>query len=433
MLADGGGHGAIASDVASDAGLELPLLSDELQGRLAASLPATAATGNPVDLAGGGEQDFNNFAITARILLESGEVDGVLMSGYFGGYAQYSEEFEEAEVAVARDIARAVVDTGRPLVAQTMYHSAPAAEAQREGGIPVYATIEAAAMATVAIVERPSPTGAPSLPAQTPGDLDDGYFGSRDLLAAAGVPFVDARRAVGVEAAVAAGLELGFPVVLKALGTLHKTDAGGVRVGIADGQELEAAARDMHERLAPPEFSVERMAPLGDGVELIVGARQDARFGPIALVGLGGIYAETFEDVAIGLAPLDPQEAERLLRSLRGAALLGPVRGRPALDVAAAGRAAAALSLAGGGAPGHRGDRDQPPAGDARRRAGPGRAHHPERRRRCWLTAATRARSRWSPAAAAAWGGRWRRSSRGWARRWPSPGGGRSRSRRPSR
>ena len=179
---------------------------------------------------------------------------------------------------------------------------------------------------------------------QTPGDLDDGYFGSRDLLAAAGVPFVDARRAVGVEAAVAAGLELGFPVVLKALGTLHKTDAGGVRVGIADGQELEAAARDMHERLAPPEFSVERMAPLGDGVELIVGARQDARFGPIALVGLGGIYAETFEDVAIGLAPLDPQEAERLLRSLRGAALLGPVRGRPALDVAAAGRAAAALS-----------------------------------------------------------------------------------------
>jgi len=267
------------------------------------------------------------------------------MSGYFGGYAQYSDEFEAAEVAVAHDIARAVVDTGRPLVAQTMYHSAPAAEAQREGGIPVYATIESAVMATVAILDRPPPSGAPSLPAVATGDLDDSYFGSRELLAAAGVPFVDARRAVGVEAAVAVGQELGFPVVLKALGTLHKTDSGGVRVGIADAEGLEAAARDMHERLGPPEFSVERMAPLGEGVELIVGARQDARFGPIALVGLGGIYAETFEDVAIGLAPLDPEEAERLLRSLRGAAMLGPVRGRPALDVAAAGRAAAALSL----------------------------------------------------------------------------------------
>ena len=433
VLADGGGHGAIASDVASDAGLELPLLSDELQGRLAASLPATAATGNPVDLAGGGEQDFNNFAITARILLESGEVDGVLMSGYFGGYAQYSEEFEEAEVAVARDIARAVVDTGRPLVAQTMYHSAPAAEAQREGGIPVYATIEAAAMATVAIVERPPPTGAPSLPAQTPGDLDDGYFGSRDLLAAAGVPFVDARRAIGVEAAVAAGLDLGFPVVLKALGTLHKTDAGGVRVGIADGQELEAAARDMHERLAPPEFSVERMAPRRRW------RRADRRRPPGRAVR--------------------PDRAGRAGRHLRGdvrgrgdrpraarsggggaAAPLAARRrvARPRARPAGAGRGGrgpcrSGVVLVGGGAPGHRGDRDQPPAGDARRRAGPGRAHHPERRRRCWLTAATRARSRWLPAAAAAWGGRWRRSSRGWARRWPSPDGGRSRSRRPSR
>ena len=328
VLADGGGHGAIASDVASACGLELPLLSRELQSRIAEALPATAATGNPVDLAGGGEQDFNSFATTVRLLLESGEVDGVLMSGYFGGYSQYSEEFEDAEVAVARNIVRAVADTGRPVVAQTMYHASPTSEAQREGGVPVYATIEAAAMATVAIIEEPPPAGAPALPDEVTGPLDDRYFGSRDLLAAAGVPFVEARRAAGVDEAVAAGRELGFPVVLKALATLHKTDAGGVRVGLADAGELEAAARDMQERLAPPEFSVERMAPLGEGVELIVGARRDARFGPIALVGLGGIYAETFEDVAIGLAPLDADEAERLLRSLRGAALLGPVRGQ---------------------------------------------------------------------------------------------------------
>ena len=311
---------------------------------------------------------------------------------------------------VARDIARAVVETGRPLVAQTMYHSAPAAEAQREGGIPVYATIEAAAMATAAIVERPSPTGAPSLPAQTPGDLDDGYFGSRDLLAAAGVPFVDARRAVGVEAAVAAGVELGFPVVLKALGTLHKSDAGGVRVGIADGQELEAAARDMHERLAPPEFSVERMAPLGDGVELIVGARQRRavradRAGRAGRHLRGGVRGRGDR----------PRAARRRTRrsgcSARCAAprCSAPVRGRPALDVAAAAACGGGAVAAGGGAA-----RTSP-----RSRSTPcwrrptarwrwTRASSRGRRRRCWLTAATRARSRWSPAAAAAWAGRWR-------------------------
>jgi acyl-CoA synthetase (NDP forming) len=345
VLADGGGHGAIASDVAADAGLELPLLSPVLQAKIAVALPTTAAVGNPVDLAGGGEQDFNNFSTTARLLLESGEVDGVLMSGYFGGYAQYSPEFEESEVAVARDIVRAVADTGRPVVAQTMYHASPTSEAQREGGVPVYATIESAAMAAEALVEEAPPAGAPALPDAVAGPLDDSYFGSRELLTAAGVPFVAARRAASVDEVVAVGEDMGFPLVLKALGTLHKTDSGGVRVGIADADELVAVARDMHERLAPPGFSVERMAPLSQGVELIVGARHDARFGPIALVGLGGIYAETFEDVAIGLAPLDPAEATELLRSLRGAALLGPVRGRPALDVEAAGAAAASLSM----------------------------------------------------------------------------------------
>lgn len=86
------------------------------------------------------------------------------------------------------------------------------------------------------------------------------------------------------------------------------------------------------------------MAPLADGVELILGARVDPRFGPVALVGLGGIYAEVLKDVAVELAPVDLAGAERLLRSLRGAPLLTGARGRPALDLAAAARVASALS-----------------------------------------------------------------------------------------
>jgi len=94
----------------------------------------------------------------------------------------------------------------------------------------------------------------------------------------------------------------------------------------------------------PKTLSLERMAPLHEGIELIVGARTDLRFGPVAMVGIGGIHAEVFEDIAIDLAPLDVVAAERLLRSLRGAPLLAGVRGRAPLDVGAAARAAAALS-----------------------------------------------------------------------------------------
>jgi hypothetical protein len=143
---------------------------------------------------------------------------------------------------------------------------------------------------------------------------------------------------------VAAGRELGYPVVLKALGILHKSDAGGVKVGIADEAALADAAADMHARLSPPEFSVERLAPLGDGVELIVGSRRDSRFGTVAQIGLGGIYAEVFKDNAVGLAPLSVEEAERLLSILRHAPLLGETRGRPAVNLRAAAEAAAALS-----------------------------------------------------------------------------------------
>ena len=100
----------------------------------------------------------------------------------------------------------------------------------------------------------------------------------------------------------------------------------------------------MDERLAPLGYSVETMVSTEDGVELIVGARRDPRFGPLVLVGLGGIYAELLRDVRVALAPAGPDELEELLLSLRGAGVLTGARGRTAVDVRAAAEAAAALS-----------------------------------------------------------------------------------------
>src|SRR4249920_374959 len=344
VIGDGGGHGAIACDVAATAGLELPLLSQELAGRLAASLPHTAATRNPVDLAGGGEQDFFSYARVARSVLESGEVDAVLLTGYFGGYSQYSDEFAGQEADVAREVARAAEESGRPLVAQTMYADSPTAAVLRAGSVPVYSSIESAVAVLAALLPRPPAPGSPELPAQRPLPELDGYFGARALLEAAGIEFVAARSvAAGGDVEAAAG-ELGYPVVVKALGRLHKSDVGGVVVGITGPDELRAAVADLRRRLDPPGFSVERMAPVHEGLELIVGAGRDPRFGPVAAVGLGGIYTEIFGDVAVGLAPLDVAEAERMLYSLRGAPLMAGARGRPPCDVRAAAEAAVALS-----------------------------------------------------------------------------------------
>jgi acyl-CoA synthetase (NDP forming) len=346
VLADGGGHGGIAAGLAAAAGLDVPELSPAVTARLRAALPPTAAVSNPIDLAGGGEQDIHSFDRTSAALLDSGEVDGVLLSGYFGGYNGYGLEMAARELAVADAMAASVARSGRPLVVHSMHPDQPAALRLRASGVPVYKTIDRAVAVLSRLTARAGRSlGAlPELPAPATPIAGHDYDAARALLAAGGVPFAAARTVQSAGEAVAAAAEVGYPVVLKALGLLHKSDAGGVVLGIGDEAALRAAVADLQARLSPAGLSVERMAPLADGVELIVGARWDARFGPMVLVGLGGIFAETLRDTAVALAPVGAAEAERLLRGLRGAPLLEGVRGRPPVDVAAAAEAVAALS-----------------------------------------------------------------------------------------
>jgi hypothetical protein len=155
-------------------------------------------------------------------------------------------------------------------------------------------------------------------------------------LALAGVPVVEVIPAADVDAAIGAAMALGFPVVLKldVAGLAHKSEAGGVVTQIADAAAAGAAAERLLS-LDLPRGAVRRgllVARQLAGVELIVGGRRDASFGPIVLVGLGGILAEALDDVAVRLAPIRPSDAAAMLRELRGAAILDGFRGRPAVN-----------------------------------------------------------------------------------------------------
>jgi acyl-CoA synthetase (NDP forming) len=330
VLADGGGHGVVAADVAARHGLELPPLGGELESKLAAALPKTAASQNPIDLAGGAEGDVRTFARVVQLVVDSGETDALLVTGYFGGYA------DEAE----REVAGALASADLPVVVHSLYPGSDALHA-----LPlVYADVEDAVRALALLAADRTPRMPAAVAGRKLPPVDPGYFASRELVATAGVPMVEARRVTSRVEARAAGDELGYPLVLKSLGSEHKSDAGGVVLGIGDAEALESA-------FPGGECSVERMAPLADGVELIVAARRDPRFGPLTLVGLGGVHAEVFRDTAVALAPVEPDEAAHLLLSLRCAPLLTGARGQPALDVAAAARAVSALSHIAAGAP----------------------------------------------------------------------------------
>lgn len=162
------------------------------------------------------------FARLTGTLLGSDELDGALLTGYFGGYCTMGEEFAAGEEAAAREIAAAAAATGKPLVAHTIYPRTATSAVLRAAGVPVYGDIGAAAAALADLHARTRPPGGvPALPPAAAPVTATGYLEDRAALAAAGVPLGPVRRAATLAEAHAAADELGFPLVLKALGLLH--------------------------------------------------------------------------------------------------------------------------------------------------------------------------------------------------------------------
>ena len=171
-------------------------------------------------------------------------------------------------------------------------------------------------------------------------------FDGADLLKQAGIPVVENILVNDYPEAARAADHLGFPVALKICSehVPHKTEQGGVILNITDSSGLNKAVREMKKQFAdiPHALLLQKMA--SPGTELILGARRDGVFGPVVLVGLGGIFTEIFRDTAIELAPVDEKEASVMLRRLKGSKLLDGYRSQKPLDVAVIARAVAALS-----------------------------------------------------------------------------------------
>jgi len=332
VLADGGGHGALACDLLEAAGLAVPEFPLALASELRGQLPPSAAVSNPVDLAG--TRDISTFARVLAAMLGSADVDGALVTGYFGGYGEYGPALASAEVTAAGAMADQARAHSKPLAVHTMYPDSAAARVLAERGVPVFGAVEDAAR-TLALLGSGGTVTAATPPPVAPPVTGDGYWDARRLLREAGVKFPAAALITAADQAATAA-EIGYPVVLKALGSPHKTDVGGVALGLTGEDQLRAAFADMSDRLRAPGYCVESMVDLTGGVELIAGVRTDPRFGPVAMVGLGGVFTEVLSDVAFALAPISPATAKRLLTGLRSAALLHGVRGRAAVDLDAA-------------------------------------------------------------------------------------------------
>ena len=205
ILTDGGGHGAVAADALGAAGLRIPVLTGPVTDELEAALWAQATVTNPVDLAGAGEQDLASYARGVQTLLASDQVDGVLLTGYFGGYSTEQSNLTAPELAAAHQMADAVAAQGKPLVVQTIYPESPACQVLRAVGIPVHRDVDRACTVLAGLVEPATAGLAEELPVPAPPVTDTSYDAARALFADAGVEFP-----VAVSVTDAAGLEAAF-------------------------------------------------------------------------------------------------------------------------------------------------------------------------------------------------------------------------------
>ena len=348
VVSDSGGQGALATDTLSRLGLVVPPLSESTSATLATLLPAAAAVANPIDLAGGGEQDLGTYHRVVDTLLASDEVDSVVLTGYFGCYGSDTPSLEKRELEVVETLAEGVVRHDRPVLVHSMSHDSQVVKSLRARAVPTLHTIDAVARSLAHAVQLWECTAVrtpvvPAGPAPQGGAPCD-YLDGRATLVALGVGYPVAVSVDTPSQLPAALAEMRAPYALKASWLEHKTESGGVVLGLQSLLEVTTALDEMWARLGPGRYVVEEMDTRPDTIELIVGTRRDRSFGPMVLVGAGGITAELYRDTELALAPVTEDEAERMLRSLRLAPVLEGWRGRPAVDVRAAARVVAAVS-----------------------------------------------------------------------------------------
>lgn len=341
VLGESGAFKALMLDLAEQLALPLPMLGDADSPALREALPNFVGVSNPLDMTAQGLVEPDLYARTLAALIGDARIGAVIM-----GIIQTDPVTTGIKVppllrALEGGAGKAVIfaglDEGAPI---------PAGEiaALHALSVPYFPSPERVLRAVARLVSRSVPASAgdaagPVLDLPLAGGVVPEYL-AKALLAEAGFVFPAARLTTDVGQAAAAAATIGYPVVLKAQSPelSHKSDAGGVAVGIADDAALAAAWDRMTTDVAAylPGVALDGIlveAMGARGLEMIVGARRDPDWGAAVLVGFGGVQAEILKDVAL-VAPGTPRDAiVATIRGLRSGALLDGWRGSPALDV----------------------------------------------------------------------------------------------------
>jgi acetyltransferase len=393
LLSDGGGHATLAVDALHDHGYALATLAPATLERLRALLGPAAAVANPIDLAGAADRDPAVFPRALDILADDPAVGGVLMVGLFGGYAiRFAPSLLESELAAAADMARIARERGLALVVHSLYASFRSEPLRRltAENVPVVESLDVACTCIAVARERgqlrdrlddvanawlPDHVIPSASAAQPPAErrrVANRSMASalaeqrvvllepetRNLLGAYGVSLVPASLCRTAEEVAQSAGDLTGAVAVRVVSPSapHKTEAGGVRLGVI-GRAAAAAAFDevtaqvhdwIRSRDLPLDVRGVMVSPMLEKpiAELLIGVVRDPLFGPVLTVGAGGTAVEVTRDVALRILPITPAVVHEMLDGLRIAPVLHGLRGRPGVAIDSVVDAAIAVAQA---------------------------------------------------------------------------------------
>lgn len=349
IITNAGGPGILATDALERLGLTLSRFEIETIHELEKALPDAASAANPVDVLGDALADRYEFAL--ETVSKDPNVDGIIV-------VLTPQAMTDIE-GTARSVCELSARLDKPVVGCFMGEQRVKAgiEILVKNNVPNYPFPNRAASALRAmadyqeILKRPEPNyvtfdvdkqAVRNLIDQvrSEGRLSIGDAEAREILTAYGMRIPQSELADTADKAIQVANQIGYPVVLKIASPdiLHKTDVGGVKVGLQNDEQLRDAYELMIYRAKRylPEARiwgclVQEMIPSGN-LEVLVGMNRDPQFGPLVTFGLGGIYVETLKDVTFRIAPFSKLDAENMLKEIRAKALLDGVRGNPAVD-----------------------------------------------------------------------------------------------------
>jgi acetyltransferase len=338
IVTDAGGPGVMLADQLARCGLEVATLTEATQLALGNILPPESSLANPIDALPSRTADQIKAILKVLGELEKDRLDGVAVLTGDSGLSDNGAIYKAIAVAMdenplpifpvlssltsCREKIAAFTDAGkvffpdevslgRALGAVTALIDTSLGQSTQKPPPPAYDR-----SAIAALLQGKSGILEPSL--------------VRSVLGAAGFALPE-ELVINTKADLAAGCRrLGFPLVMKVIGPLHKTDVGGVRLNITSDSEAETTWDQL---MAIPTARGVLLQPMVDGLEVILGVSREGEFGHLLMFGLGGIHTEVLKDVRFALAPLSQGEARRMIDAIRGRALLDGVRGGPAMNI----------------------------------------------------------------------------------------------------